>query len=76
MNAMFPSVENSSIVVTGGTGSLVNASNVGRWPYPTRFGPLVLREVYGLNGACLGGPSFVAWLRCVGCRRSPVPRAQ
>ncbi len=50
---------------TGGVGDGVNISNVGRYPFPHTVGPLRLRDVHGFNGACVGGPMFIFWLRHV-----------
>lgn len=49
----------------GGTGSLVSVSNVGRFLYPSAQGPLRLTGLWGMNGACLLGPTFIPWLRFV-----------
>jgi hypothetical protein len=48
---------------TGGAGEGVNISNVGRYPFPLAAGALRLRDVFGFNGACRGGPAFIFWLR-------------
>lgn len=49
----------------GGTGSLAAVSNVGRFPYEARRGPLRLTGLWGMNGACLLGPALIPWLRWV-----------
>ena len=43
----------------GGAGECVNISNVGRYPYPIETPPFRLRNIYGLNGACLSGPMLL-----------------
>ncbi|MEQ1565915.1 MAG: condensation domain-containing protein [Myxococcota bacterium] len=44
-------------------GTPVNVSNVGRYPFPVDHGPVVLRDVYGLNGAVPRGAPLLIWLR-------------
>jgi hypothetical protein len=50
---------------TGGVADGVNVSSVGPYPYATRHGDFVLRNVFGLNGAVMGGPMLIFWLRTV-----------
>jgi hypothetical protein len=50
---------------SGGVADGINISNVGPYPYPTALGQLELRDVFGLNGALLGGPTMIFWLRTI-----------
>jgi hypothetical protein len=50
---------------SGGAGDAFNVSNVGDYPFATRHGAVSLRHVFGLNGALLGGPAMICWLRTI-----------
>jgi hypothetical protein len=52
----------------GGTGVLVAASNVGKWPHATTWGSLRLTGVWGLCGVSYAGPTSLSWLRSLGDR--------
>ena len=50
---------------SGGAGDGINISNVGRYPFAERVGSFAIEDVFGFNGACVGGPLFIFWLRQV-----------
>lgn len=50
---------------SGGAGDGINISNVGRYPFAERVGSFAIQDVFGFNGACVGGPLFIFWLRQV-----------
>ncbi len=48
---------------TGGTGSLLAVSNVGKFPYKGEYDSLRLTGLWGLNGASVVGSALISWLR-------------
>lgn len=56
------------LLETSGVAEGINISNVGRYPFPTKVGNLYLEDVYGFNGASMGGPMMIFWLRFINGR--------
>lgn len=56
------------LLETSGVAEGINISNVGRYPFPTKVGNLDLEDVYGFNGASMGGPMMIFWLRFINGR--------
>ncbi len=52
-----------NLLKSAGTTKLLDASNVGPWPYSPSFGEYTLTEVYGMCGASIGGAAAIYWLR-------------